>query len=72
MVKKRQSTMDCPHKKMLDLIINRDKLTLNVSSYLQEYMQYPVNYTYNTVSEYYTMYEDPQCSKLFDCRLAGL
>ena len=32
---------------MLDLIIYSYKLTINLSSYLQEYMQYPVDYTYN-------------------------
>ena len=32
---------------MQDLIIISYKLTINVSSYLQEYIQYPVFYTYN-------------------------
>ena len=34
---------------MLDLIITSYKITINVSSYLQEYIQYPVDYTYNTI-----------------------
>ena len=33
---------------MLDLIIISFKLTINVSSYLQEYIQYTVDHTYNT------------------------
>ena len=32
---------------MLDLIITSYQLTINVSSYLKEYTQYPVDYTYN-------------------------
>ena len=30
---------------MLDLIITSYKLTINVSIYLEEYIQYPVDYT---------------------------
>ena len=33
---------------MLDLIITSYKCTIIVSSYLQEYIQYPADYTYNT------------------------
>ena len=33
---------------MLDLIKTSYKLTINVSSYLPEYIQYPVDKTYNT------------------------
>ena len=33
---------------MLYLIIISYKLTTNVSSYLQEYIQYPIDYTYTT------------------------
>ena len=36
---------------MLDFIITSYKLTINVSSYLQEYIQYPVDYTYNIYIE---------------------
>ena len=32
---------------MLDLIISSYKLIINMSSYLKEYTQYPVDYTYN-------------------------
>ena len=32
---------------MLDLIITRDKLTINLSVTYQEYIQYPVDNTYN-------------------------
>ena len=32
---------------MLDLIITSYKLTINVSVVYQEYIQYPVDYTYN-------------------------
>ena len=53
---------------MLDLITASYKLTINVSSYLQEYIQYPVEFTYNRPSEYQTCpntgqiwYSDPFC-----------
>ena len=32
---------------MLGLMITSYKLTLNMSSYLQEYIKYPVDYAYN-------------------------
>ena len=37
---------------ILDLIIIGYKLTTNLSIYLQEYIQYPVDYTYNKVYFY--------------------
>ena len=42
----------CLHLKigMLDLIITSYKLTINLSSYLQEYIHYPVDDTYNIES----------------------
>ena len=36
---------------MLDLITISYKLTINVSNYLQEYIQYPVDYTYITLTK---------------------
>ena len=37
---------------MLDLIITTYELTTSLSSYLQEYIQYPVDYTYNPNSQF--------------------
>ena len=41
--------LKCAHVqiRLLDLIITSNKLTINMSSYLQEYRQYPVIHTYN-------------------------
>ena len=44
---------------MLDLKIISYKLTINVKSYVQEYLQYPVGYTYkNKITA-------PFCAQLF-------
>ena len=40
---------------MLDLIITGYKFSINMSVTYHEYIQYPVDYTYNTTTSYYNL-----------------